>query len=182
MHQMWFINKNSAQIITNSLEELFKLVHGIDWILDGVSNDGGMIENFEIVPALCSFIPEKVNFTEIERFQVAQTESLVPALREGVNRNLTTDRILQPEIREFRFEGLDKIGADRVSFVVSFKFQAFLVGAITSDWGNVDHGITEFDKTSTLDGNIQIGNVTQGEINQSLILFLTQEYNEALLK
>ena len=140
-------------------EELLQLVHCVEGVLDGVTNDGGMIENFKVVSTLGSFITEKVNFTEIEGLQVAQTESFVPSLREGVNWDLPSDRVLQAVIGEFRFEGFDEVGTDGVGLVEGFKFQALLVGTIATDRGNVNHGIAEFDETAALDRNIKIGNV-----------------------
>ncbi len=163
-------------------EELFELVHGVGGILDSVTNDGGMVVYFEIITAFSRFIAKEVNFTEIIDLQVAQAEGLVPALREGVDRNLPTNRVLQPEIWEFNLEGLDQISADAVGLIEGFESQTLLVSAIASDGRNVDHGITEFDEAAAFNRNIQISNVTKCEIDQLLVLFFPQEPNEALIK
>lgn len=142
-----------------------KLVHGIEGVLDGVPKDSGVIEYFEIISAFSSFIPKEMNFTEIVFFQVTQAEGLVPTLREGIDRNLATDGILQAVIGEFGFKGLDQIETDRVGLVEFFKGQTFFVRTIATDWRNVDHGVAEFDKTSTFNWEIQVGNVTKNEID-----------------
>lgn len=73
-----------------------------------MADDCGMMKNFEIVSTGCSFISKEVNFAKIVIFQVTQAKGLVPALWEGVNRNLSTDRVFQAVIGKFSFEGLDE--------------------------------------------------------------------------
>ena len=160
---------------------MFELVHGVGGILDGVPNDGGMIKNFKVVATFSSFIAKEVNFAEIVRLQVTQAEGLVPAAGEGVNGNLAPNRVLQAVIREFRFKGADEIGTDGVGLVEGFESQTFLVGAVATDRGNVDHGVTEFNEAAAFNGNVQIGNVAEREIDKLLVLFFTQEADEALI-
>lgn len=173
-----FINKN--KLFLHLKEHFFKLLHGIRGVLDGVSNDGGVIVNFKVVSAFGRFIAKEVNFTEVVSLQVTQTEGLIPALREGIDGDLSTDRILQTVIGEFGFEGLDQVGANVIGLVEGFKGEALFVAAIATDWGNVDHGVAEFNEASTLNGNVKVGNVSKDEVNQFLVFFLTQKPNEAL--
>lgn len=51
---------------------------------------------------------------------------------------------------------------------------------ISSNGANVDHSITEFDKGTTLLGQLDIRNVLQTEIDKILILLLTQPLNETI--
>lgn len=143
---------------------MFKLFHGIGGVLDGVPNDDGMIKDFKVISAFSRFITEEVNFTEIVRFQVTQAEGLVPALRECINRNLTTDGVLKSVIGKFGFKGFNQFIANIVGFIESFECQTFFISAITTDWRDVNHGITEFNETASFNWNIQIGNVTEDEI------------------
>ena len=46
------------------------------------------------------------------------------------------------------------------------------------DGRDVEHAVTEFDEGSTLDGDVQVGNVPQNEVDQRLELGLTKVLEE----
>lgn len=73
-------------------------------------------------------------------FDVAETESLVPAGREDVKRDLAADRVGEVVVRELFLEGVDKSGADLVFKVVPFVLMALL------DSERIRRGMSAFGK------------------------------------
>ena len=55
---------------------------------------------------------------------------------------------------------------------------ALLHGRIPADRADVDHAVSELDESTTLLWNIEIGNVVEDELDESLVVVLTDPLNE----
>ena len=55
-----------------------------------------------------------------------------------------------------------------------------VVARVTSDGRNVDHAVAELDKGSALDGDVEVGDVVQDELDQLLVLVLADPLDEAV--
>ena len=58
--------------------------------------------------------------------------------------------------------------------------QSLLNTRVPPNRRNVDHAIPELDKRAGLDGDVQIGNVPQDEVDERRVFFLSQPADEGL--
>lgn len=90
---------------------------------------------------------------------------------EHVEGNLTADRVGETEVGEFLFEHLYKLGSATGLLVPGLKVVSFLGRGVTSDRGDVDHPVSEFDKRSPARSKKQsVSSVVCGEERQERTL------------
>lgn len=157
-----------------------QLSHGVFGVLDGMSDDLGMMINFIVITAFFSFIAEKVYMLKALIFEMLQTICLIPALWEDINGNLATNGELQTILIEAILQFFHKLFSDLVLLIKSSKSKTLIVSATASDRGNIDHPITEFNECATLYRNIKISQVMQGKLDKFLIAVLAQKLDKAL--
>lgn len=81
---------------------------------------------------------------------------------------------------ESLLESCDELLSYSGLLVESLEVVSLLGAGITTNRGDIDHAISEFNKGSTLDGDIQIGNVVQTEVDELLVLVLANPLDEAV--
>lgn len=74
----------------------------------------------------------------------------------------------------------DKLLADLGVLVVLLEVVSFLCAGVTADGADVDHAVAELDKGSTLDRNVEIGDVVEDKVGELLVLLLTNELDEGV--
>src|ERR1700761_4293602 len=88
----------------SKIEELLELRDGVFWTLDGMTDGSGIFVDLPVVSAWESFVAEEVDVLVVDArtaglarirfgFNVLQAVSLVPAVREDVEGDLTTDGV-----------------------------------------------------------------------------------------
>ena len=109
-----------------------------------------------------------------------EAEGLVPALREDIERDLASNGESKVEVGKLRLKCSDHGLADEGSLIVILKLISLSLGAVSADRANIDHTITELNESSSLDGDIKVGDVVKDEVNQSLKGGLTDMATETL--
>lgn len=74
---------------------------------------------------------------------------------------------------------LDKGGPDAVLEVVLLKGEALLEIRVAADGGDVDHAVAELDERAALDGDVEVGDVVQDEVDELLVLLVADPLDEA---
>jgi hypothetical protein len=64
--------------------------------------------------------------------------------------------------------------------IVGLELVSLLCAGVSADGADVDHAVAELDKGSSLDGDVQVGNVVQDKIDQLLVLVLADPLDEAV--
>lgn len=74
----------------------------------------------------------------------------------------------------------DELLANLCGLVKGSKVVTLLVAGVTANRANVDHAIAELDEGTTLDGDVEIGNVVQAEVGKLLVPVLANVLDEAV--
>lgn len=131
-----------------------------------------------VVAPLLRLVPEKVNLLVV--LQVAQTVGFVPADGKHVETDLSADRILEPVVRELLSECLDEGLANVVLPVVLFEMVPLLLGAVAADGGDVDESRSVLHKRAPFDGDVEVRDVVQAEVDECLQPLFPQEVLDGL--
>lgn len=140
-------------------------------------------------------------------FEVAQAVSLVPASGEDIEGDLAADgetaymlltehrqkqrdefrmgkgkssNIRKSQVAEFLLENSNELLSNLGILVVGLKLVSLLGAGVSADGADVDHAVTELNKGSSLDRDVQVGNVVQDEVGKLLVLVLTNPLDEAV--
>ena len=135
--------------------------------------------------------------------KVLQAVCLIPACWEDVERELSSNRVSaktkisilmiiecrdgtgredlrKAHVRELLSQLANKGLSDLVDLVILLKVKSLLEVSITADWADIDHAIAELDECTALDGNVEIGDVVQYELDQLLVVLLAKVADEGL--
>ncbi len=74
---------------------------------------------------------------------------------------------------------LDEGGPDAVLEIVLLEGEALLEIGIAADRRDVDHAVAELDKGAALDGDVEVGDVVQDEVDELFVLSLADPLDEA---
>lgn len=121
-----------------------------------------------------------MNFFKVVGNDVLQTVGLVPAKGKDVDRDLAADGILELEFRKLSLQGLDEVYTNVMLTIILLELQTLFIRTISSDRRHIDHALAKLDKGASLLGDLQIRDVTQQEIDQRLIPFLSKVLDKAL--
>lgn len=86
----------------------------------------------------------------------------------------------QSQVAETLLESLDELLSNSSLLVESLKVVSLLCASIATNRGDIDHAVSELNKGSALDGDIQIGDVVQAEVDELLVLVLANPLDEAV--
>ncbi|KAI6766758.1 hypothetical protein HG531_011980 [Fusarium graminearum] len=144
-----------------------------------MADSPGIGVDLVVVAALKSLVTEEVNVLVGNAIgllglvlEVLEAVGLVPASREDVKGNLSTNG----ETVVY----CDKLLADLGVLVVLLEVVSFLCAGVTADGADVDHAVAELDKGSTLDRNVEIGDVVEDKVGE-LLRLAELEGSEAVL-
>lgn len=88
----------------------------------------------------------------------------------------------QSQIGKLLLQRLDEVGTDVVGEIKGLVVITLLNTGITPDGGHVDHAVAELDERSTLDGNVEVGDVVQDEADEALVVVLADPLDEAVAR
>ena len=88
--------------------------------------------------------------------------------------------VRQTKMAKLFLESGHKLFSNLGLFIKRLKLIALLVARVTTDGANIDHAVAKLDKRAALDGDIQVGNVVQAEVDQLLVLRLADPLDEAV--
>ena len=137
-------------------------------------------------------------------FEMLKTIGLVPAVREYIKRDLTADRISvrprdrsieglslqeqgrrnmnedvrQTQVRKFFLQRFDHGLSNIMLLIITLVLVPFIDRSVTTNRTDIDHAISKFDEGASLDRDVQIGHVVQDELDELLILLLTDPCDE----
>lgn len=74
---------------------------------------------------------------------------------------------------------LNKRGPDAVLEVVLLEGEALLEVRVAADGRDVDHAVAELDEGAALDGDVEVGDVVQDEVDELLVLGVADPLDEA---
>jgi hypothetical protein len=74
----------------------------------------------------------------------------------------------------------DKRLADLGLFIVLLEVLALLGGGVPADGADVDHAVAELDEGAALDGDVEVGDVVEGEVGELLVLVFADPLDEAV--
>jgi hypothetical protein len=66
-----------------------------------------------------------------------------------------------------------------VHLVVRLKLLPLVIAGIPTNWRHVDHAVAELQERAALDGDVEVGDVVQDEVDQLLVLLLADPLDEA---
>lgn len=153
--------------LLEALQQLRKLRIGIIWVLDLVSDSPLVAVDFPVVSTLVSLVAKEVDLVvddtsqALLRLNVSQAVGLVPASRENIERDLTTDGVCETRVGECFLELGDHGFPDFVLEIVLLVFVSLFGGGVTADGGDVDHAVAELDEGTALDGDVEISDVVK---------------------
>ncbi|KAH3667606.1 hypothetical protein OGATHE_003129 [Ogataea polymorpha] len=143
-----------------------------------MSNSSLVRVDLVVVASLVGLVTKEVDLLEALAFYVTQTIGFVPASRENVKRNLATDGVSQSQVWEIVLESLNHLLSDLVLQVVLLVVISLLGGGVSSNWRNIDHTLSEFNKRSSSDRQVQIGKVSQDKLDQLVVLLFANPANK----
>lgn len=85
----------------------------------------------------------------------------------------------QTKVGKLLLERLDKLDADLVHLVVGVEVLALLRRGVPADGRDVDHAVAELEEGTTLDGDLEVGDVVQDEAHELLVAVLADPGDEA---
>lgn len=170
-------------------------------------NGPAILIDFVIITPFMRLVPKEMNRLVVYprnlllMLEMLQTVRLIPTGGEDVERYLTTNGERKTEVGELFFKSRNELFADLVLFVEFVEILAFLNGCIPAYGRDVDHAIPEvlgqystmpepgikgsvggfspeFDESPSLDWTINLANVPQTEVDQLLVLVLSQPSDE----
>ena len=104
--------------------------------------------------------------------QELETVGFVPALRDNIEGNLTTNQVYEVVVRELLLENIDHLLTNMVFLVIKAKGITLLLRTIATDRTDVEHSRTELDEGTSLHGDTQLTNITQDKVNELVQLFV----------
>lgn len=137
-----------------------------------MSNGSFGREDFKIVAARIGLVPEEMYL--VVCLEKTKAKRLVPSGGEHVEADLPADRVRKVVLSERLLEHVDHLGPNIGLLVVPFKLVSFFLAAIPADRRNVQHPVSELDEGTPLDGNVQIGDVMQHEIDEGFELLFSE--------
>jgi hypothetical protein len=88
--------------------------------------------------------------------------------------------IRKPQVAKLLLESSNKLLSNLCVLVVGLKLVSLLCAGVSADGADVDHAVAELDERSSLDGDVQVGNVVQDKVGQLLVLVLADPLDEAV--
>jgi len=85
----------------------------------------------------------------------------------------------QPHVLEALAQVGDHLPPHAELVVVGEKVEALLLAGVTTNGGDVDHAVAEFDKGAALDRDGEVGNVVENVVDEFLVGRLAQPLDEA---
>lgn len=137
-------------------------------------------EYFEIVSSLECFVSKEVDFVKVLLLNESKAVGLVPALREYVKADLSSNGEGQVQVFEFFLHGLNHVFPDLVFQIEFFVFVAFIPAAISSDGRYIEHSGSEFDECASLDGDVDIGEVFHDPVHNALNVVFAEMFGDSL--
>lgn len=150
--------------------------------------DGALVrEDLVVVAALEGLVAKEVHGGVLHTtrllglvLQVLQAVGLVPAVGEDVEGDLAADREGQAQVAEALAQLGDKRLAHLVDLVEGLEVVALLGRGVAANWRDVDHAVAELDEGAALDGDVEVGDVVQAELDKLLVLLLADPLDEAV--
>mmetsp|Transcript_13087 Transcript_13087/g.15804 ORF Transcript_13087/g.15804 Transcript_13087/m.15804 type:complete len:218 (+) Transcript_13087:337-990(+) len=132
-----------------------------------------------IIATLICLVAKEMNLLVV--FQETEAICFIPALREHVKANLATDGICEVVIRELLLECFHHLLPHPSTLIKLLELIAFFLTAVASNRRYVEHASTEFDEGPSLDGDLEIRDIVENEVDKLLQFLLAQEILQALL-
>lgn len=146
-----------------------------------------IFKDFVVVPALERLVAKEVHRGVCDParllglvLQVLQAVRLVPAGGEHVKRDLPANGEGQAQMPKALAQLRDKRLADLVHLIVRLVVVALLDARVAADGRDVDHAVAELDKGAALDGDVEVSDVVQAEVDELLVLRLADPLDEAV--
>jgi hypothetical protein len=98
---------------------LLALLNGVCRAGGAVASDTGMVEDLEIVATFKGLVAEEVDFVVVGRSEILQAVCFVPALREHIKGDLTTNRIFEIKVAILLLQSLHHVLANVVLLDIS---------------------------------------------------------------
>lgn len=97
-----------------------------------------------------------------------------------MNGKRENSNIRKSQAAKFLLENSNELLADLGVLIVGLKVVSLLGAGVSAHGADVDHAVTELDEGSSLDGDVQVGNVVQDEVGKLLVLVLTNPLDKAV--
>ena len=150
-------------------EKLAALVAGVSRRLDRVTYRSLGREDLKIVTAFICLVPEKVDGRKV-LVKELKAVGFVPAAREDVEGNLATDRKSQIQVSKLLLQRCDHGFTDTCFEIVFLEGITLLLTAVPTDGGHVEHPVPEFDEGPSFHRDLEVRNVVQDKIDETLQL------------
>mmetsp|Transcript_36851 Transcript_36851/g.60685 ORF Transcript_36851/g.60685 Transcript_36851/m.60685 type:complete len:207 (-) Transcript_36851:191-811(-) len=134
------------------------------------------MKNFKIIAAFKRFIAKEMNFFKLFLLHKAQTIRLIPAVREHIVRDLTSNRALEffSQFWQLLLERFDHFLAHFVLLIKLKVLNALFLTAIAPDWRHIDHTTSKLHKSAALFGQLQTRNIHHAKVHKLRNLVLAQ--------
>ncbi len=139
-----------------------------------------MFIDLVVVTSFKRFISEKVYFLII--LQKLQAVCFVPSVGEHIKGYLSSNGVGKPNIWELLLQSINKVLPNFRSLhqpityvVILLELISLTLRTVPTDWTDINHSRPIFYKGSPLNGNIQLRQILQAEVDELLQLILSQE-------
>ena len=133
--------------------------------------------NLVVVPALERLVAKEMYGLVLDPADVLlvldmpQTERLVPARREHVERYLPADRVRQAQVGKLLAQHLDELGPAPGLVVPFVELVSVGFAGVPADGGHVDHAVAELDEGAAHGGQaLEFRDVAQDELGEFLVV------------
>lgn len=113
-----------------------------------VAHSSGVCEDLMVIATRHSLVSKEINGLIASMFQVSQAIPLIPSFRKDVNADLAT----YGEREAFPCKLLPQVCYELLSYMFFFiefvEFNSFFLAAASSNWGHIQHAISEFNESS----------------------------------
>jgi hypothetical protein len=196
-------------IIQSQLEGLLEDADGVLGSLDRVACDAGVVVDLVVVAALEGLVAEEMDGGVLDSagllcvvLEVLKAVGLVPASGEDIKRDLAANGVSDLScMGQHFFQSIDrssfqhsrqaKVGesllelcneglTDLVLLVIGLVLASLAVGDVTADGADVDHAVTELNEGAALEGDVEVRNVVQDEVDELFVLLLANPLDEAV--
>lgn len=162
------------------VEELLQDSDGVVRRLHSVANGSWVGVDLPVVTTLVGLVAEEVDLLEALVLHVLKSVGLVPAGREHVKGDLAANGVGQAVVGKVLLESIDKGLSDLVLLVVLFKLVSLLGRGVSAHRRYVDHTVSELNKSASSDGNVDVGQVAQDELDKLVVLVVADPVDERL--
>jgi len=131
-----------------------------------------------VVASFLRLVPKKVDLLVV--LEVSEAVSLVPTRWKHIEADLSPYRVFESVVRELLLEGADECLPNAVMVVILFELVPLLLGTVAAYRRDIDETSAILQESASLDGNVEVSDVSQAEVDEGLKPLFSHEVLDGL--